>query len=447
MKPECLMNFASELAEWMVSRYGLDLAVFGQGAVDEALGVRCRAIGLADQAAYVARWGEDSGEREAFLDELLVGETWFFREWPAFQMLGEWLASQSRRFGPHSPLRILALPCATGEEAWSIASIVQEGGLDASNVVIDAMDINHSALEFAGRGRYPQRRLRSQPLARWAHVLRPRDGEWMEVDESLRGMVRFIEANAMDRTFLLGRDPYHVIFCRNMLIYMGVEARSQVCKTLVACLDPDGLLFLGHAEQLPPGLGMVRTGADGTFAWRPQRETQAPKPAGAALQSLQGITAGSGGAGRMSRAVPNSRPAVTVATPVVAPPPPVQQVNRPTLPREPVPPERAIRSAIDLEAVRQLANQGRYLEAFRQLDSIDARTSLDPEVHCLAGILLGALDRKAEAISRLRRALYLDPAHAEGLAHLALLIEESGDAAGAVRLRARLADPARATGL
>ncbi len=440
------MSFQSELAEWMASRYGLDLAVFGQGAVDEALGVRCRAIGVSGVDAYVPRWREEADEREAFLDGLLVGETWFFREWPAFQALSDWLATQPRRFGPQSPLRVLALPCATGEEAWSIAAIVQEGGLDAASVVIDAMDINHSALEFAERGRYPQRRLRSQPLSRWTHVLRAQEGEWMEVDGSLRGMVRFIEANAMDRSFLLRRDPYHVIFCRNMLIYMGGEARSQVCKTLAACLDQDGLLFLGHAEQLPPGLGLVRTGADGAFAWRPQQELQTPKPAGPVSRPLPRHSAGSGPAGRMSRPVPNSRPAVTAATPIVVPPAAPQTLLRSGPLAEPSPPVRVIPPAVDLEAVRQLADQGRYLEAFKRLDSPDARASLDPEVHSLAGVLLGALDRKAEAMSRLRRALYLAPGHAESLAHLALLIEESGDAAGAGRLRARLADPAGAAG-
>jgi chemotaxis protein methyltransferase WspC len=446
MRAEFLMNFGSELAGWMASRYGLDLTVFGQGAVDEALGVRCRSTGMTGEEGYVARWREDGEEREAFLDELLVGETWFFREWPAFHVLGEWLATQARRFSPQSPLRVLALPCATGEEAWSIAAIVQEGGLDAASVVIDAMDINHSALEFAERGRYPQRRLRSQPVARWAHVLRPRDGEWIEVDGSLRGMVRFIEANAMDRTYLLKRDPYHVIFCRNMLIYMGGEARSQVCETLAACLDPEGLLFLGHAEQLPPGLGLVRTGMDGAFAWRPQREAQTPKPPGPVLRPLPRISDVSGPASRTSRSVPNLRPALKPATPIAVPQAATEKVNRPSLSAELSPPTRVIRSAIDLESVRQLADQGRYLEAFKRVDSIEARASLDPEVHSLAGILLGALDRKAEAVSRLRRALYLDPGHAESLAHLALLIEESGDAAGAGRLRARLADPAGTTG-
>ena len=437
------MAFESELAKWMASEYGLDLAVFGQSAVDEALAARCRSLGAQGLEAYVHHWRAEAKERDAFLDGLLVGETWFFREWPAFQMLGEWLVTQGRRFGAENPLRILTLPCASGEEAWSIAAIVQESGLKAGSVLIEAMDINLSALEFAERGRYPQRRLRSQPLARWAHVLHSRERDWLEVAPGLRGMVSFIEANAMDRPFLMARAPYHVIFCRNMLIYMGAEARAQVCSTLVSCLAPDGLLFLGHAEQLPPGLGLARTGADGAFAWQPRQTpttpaspAPAPRPSSPIRKSISLIA-------RPSRPSPSPSPSLSVRMPVAAPLTDAKaSVPSPALnqARQLAPP------AVDLEEVRRLADQGRYAEAFNRLDSAEARASLDPEVHSLAGILLGALERKPEAISRLRRALYLDPGHAESLAHLALLIEENGDLAGASRLRARLADPSRVAG-
>ncbi len=439
---EFTLSFQAELAAWLASGYGLDLGVFGQGAMAEALGVRCRAIHLDTPETYAARWREDAGEREALLDELVVGETWFFREWSAFQMLGAWLAAQGTRFSAVSPLRVLALPCATGEEAWSIAAIAREAGLDSPAIVIEAMDINHSALQFAGRGRYSQRRLRSQPVSRWAHVLHPIEGDRLEVDASLRAMVRFIEANAMDRQYLLGRGPYHVIFCRNMLIYMSSEARSQVCDTLAACLAPDGLLFLGHAEQVPAGLGLIRTGMEGAFAWRlPAAEVQVTRPA-ALLPRL-----------RESRGRPAAVPSARTLRRRAAPP-----VTRPTLAAPALPPPasrpelaggqtRARLPGVDLEEARQLANQGRYLEALQALDSTEARASLDPEVHGLAGVLLGALDRKGEAMTRLRRALYLDPAHAESLAHLALLIEESGDVAAASRLRARLTGQKGVTGL
>ena len=436
------MTFESELAEWMAFEYGLDLAVFGQSAVDEALAARCRNIGAPGIEAYARCWRADARERDAFLDGLLVGETWFFREWPAFQMLGEWLITQGRRFGTENPLRILTLPCASGEEAWSIAAIAQESGLKAGTVLIEAMDINLSALEFAERGRYPQRRLRSQPLARWAHVLHSRERDWLEVAPGLRGMVSFIEANAMDRAYLMARAPYHVIFCRNMLIYMGSEARAQVCSTLISCLEPDGLLFLGHAEQLPSGLGMVRAGADGAFAWqRPQVPTTPASPALAPRPSP--IRNGSGLAAGRSRPVASPQPSLSARMPVVPP----HKDAKASVPSPAVTQARQLSPpVIDLEEVRRLADQGRYAEAFDRLDSAEARASLNPEVHGLAGILLGALDRKPEAIGRLRRALYLDPGHAESLAHLALLIEENGDLAGASRLRARLADPSRVPG-
>jgi chemotaxis protein methyltransferase WspC len=107
------------------------------------------------------------------------------------------------------------------------------------------------------------------------------------------------------------------------------------------------------------------------------------------------------------------------------------------------PAERALsadsRDEFDLDALRRMANEGRYEAVLGKLDSPAANLSLDPEVHGLAGVVLGALGRKTQAMSRLRRALYLEPNHAESLAHLALLLEEQGDGAGAARLRARLA--------
>jgi chemotaxis protein methyltransferase WspC len=100
-------------------------------------------------------------------------------------------------------------------------------------------------------------------------------------------------------------------------------------------------------------------------------------------------------------------------------------------------------SGTDLPAIRRLADQGHYEQALQGLASPAARQSLDPAVHSLAGVLLGALGRKDEAMTRFRQALYLDPSHPESLAHLALLLDESGDALAAARLRGRLAVGAR----
>lgn len=417
------MNPQDEIAPWLADRYGLDLAVFGAALLNEVIAARCRVNGLRDVEDYLILWRSDAQERAAFLDRFLVGETWFFREWEAYDLLGQWLVQHGPDFSSAVPLRLLTLPCATGEEAWSIAAIVRESGLDAARVCIEAMDVNSSALEQAERGLYPQRRLRGQSLERWAHFFHPAPGGLLRIDASLRAMVRFIAANAMDREFLLQRRPYHIIFCRNMMIYMSNPARSQVCATLAQCLAPDGLLFLGHAEQVPPEYGLVRQQSSGAFAWRRRADTPEP-PLAPTLPPA-----------RPDRV---TRPRMVRPTPAVAANPRRPTVELPDIDRD-SPRSAAVPAAPNLAGIQRLADAGRYAEALQWLESPAAKQSLDPAVHGLAGVLLGALNRKPEAMHRLRRALYLDPAHAESLTHLALLLEESGDSVGAERLRKRLA--------
>lgn len=438
-------DFQRELTAWLGSNYGLDPDILGLTALDEALQARSRDTGMSDFGVYVEHWRLDERERAALLQRLLVGETWLFREWASFQCLEDWLRRHGASFSPGEPLRILSLPCATGEEAWSIAAIVDEAGLDATRASIDAMDINPDALKLARQGSYAQRKLRGQPPERWSQAFQLQPDGRLWVTEALRGLVRFVEGNAMDSAAFGKRGSYHIIFCRNMLIYMNTAARHQICQTLHRYLRPEGLLFLGHAEVAAPGLGLVRSGIHGAFAWRREREGEA-----AIAQTLPALP---------SRAPESSRPA-TARLPLPKP------VSRSLLPRLPQAvssgtntahaPESVIpggqsehaaqagsRNAFDLDAVRRLANAGRYEAALGELESPAANASLDPEVHALAGIILGAVGRKTQAIARLRQALFLEPNHAESLAHLALLLEEQGDTTGAARLRGRLPGSAR----
>ena len=415
-------DFQTRLSEWLLDQYGLDLRVLGSGSLDEAVGVRCRELGLAARGEYAARWAADAVEREALLDRLLVGETWFFREWPAFEALAAWVTPRTGEFTARTPLRVLTLPCATGEEAWSIAAVLHEAGLDARRVTIDAMDISPTAIRTAREGLYPQRKLRSQPLERWAGLLSPEAGALMRVDPRLRGMVHFTEANAMNADFLLKRDPYHAIFCRNMLIYMSEEARRHICGTLARCLKPGGLLFLGHAEIPPTGLGLTRTPFNGAFAWT--HEAAAPRLMPSATPVPKPISKPSLPLLGTSRIEP-------ARLPIAADVGPASSVTDSASP----PATRAV----DLAPLRELANQGRYDEALKLLNAAEASQSLDPDLHALAGVVLSAMGQIGEAEKRLRRALFLRPNHPECLAHLALLLEKNGDAAGAARLRTRLA--------
>ena len=425
------MGFLNDLADWLASRYGLDMGVFGENAVADVIALRCRRLGLADEIDYPTAWSQRPAEREAFLERLLVGETWFFREWPAFALLQKWLLDRKQSFCPARPLRILTLPCSTGEEAWSIAAIVHEAGIDPDSAGIDAMDISPSALDFARTAIYPLRRLRSQSPERWAGAFIQGAEGTLKVSHQLRSMVRFAQANAMDLNPEKFPGAYDVIFCRNMMIYMKAEARHQVCERLLRCLRQDGLLFMGHAEQPPPESGLVRRNEDCAFAWH-----KAGQPRSADRPVVPHM---------LNKAPPVMKPATasSLVSSGVRPELHFPEVVRPSgsqrIDASP-PASPAMPAAVtELDAIRRLADQGRYTEAISMLEAAGSRQSLDPEVHCLAGVLLSTVGRKQEGMTRFRHALYLDAGHQETLAHLALLLEEQGESAAAARLRTRLA--------
>lgn len=258
------MNPMLEIRRWLEETYGLNLDVVGTDALERNVGRRIKVQGVAGLSDYVRLWRASLDERNELLQDMLVSETWFFREPPAFEVLKQWLLERMPRWALGHRLRILVLPCATGEEAWSVAAVIHGLGIAVDQVEIEAMDVNASALARAKEGVYPLRKSKDpRPLA----PLGTASGDLIHVDPALRPMVRFERVNAMDREQFQYRRAYDVIFCRNLLIYMGASARLQVFETLSAQLAAGGILFLGHAEQPPPDQGWQRLRVSGAFAW------------------------------------------------------------------------------------------------------------------------------------------------------------------------------------
>lgn len=265
------MNPILEIRRWLEETYGLNLDVVGPEALERNVNRRMKARHLQGLSDYVRFWRIDPEERDQLLQEMLVSETWFFREPPAFEVLKQWLMERMPRWVSGQRLRILVLPCATGEEAWSVAAIIHALGIPADRVEIEAMDVDASALERAEEGNYPLRKSKERmPLA----PLGITSGDMISVDPALRPMVRFERVNAMDSEQLQSRRAYDVIFCRNLLIYMRPLARIRVFETLASRLLAEGLLFLGHAEQPPLDQGWERLRVSGAFAWHRLISTQ-----------------------------------------------------------------------------------------------------------------------------------------------------------------------------
>jgi chemotaxis protein methyltransferase WspC len=403
MNVEAAVNL---LREWI----GLDAATIGTPALARAIRGRMDARGITDPEAYAAAVRSDAAERDRLVEDVIVAESWFFRDRQVFDFVADVAVTRAPLPG-RSPVRILCAPCASGEEPYSVAMALLDAGLQPAQFVIDAVDVSRAALERAHRGRYSANAFRNADCSfrdRWFRT----EGSTAVLDDRVRGCVRFAWANLLDDRSMADRGPYDVVFCRNLLIYLTTEARGRMEQTLDRLLRADGILVLGAAE--PPILrgDWIPAGAASLFALRRGVHLHpAPVPTDARATTLPVRPA--------KPAVP-ARPA---APPAITPP---AFAPAPSAPGRPIEQPPTLRDV--LEQAGALANARRHLEALELCERHRAALPPSPELFFLMGMLhqsLGDLDR---AEGCLHKTLYLDAAHEEALLALALLARQRGDA-------------------
>jgi chemotaxis protein methyltransferase CheR len=194
-----------------------------------------------------------TGELENFINAVTVNETYFYRE--DYQLhcltrhlLPERLAAARARPG----IRIWSLPCATGEEPFSIAIWLLENWpeVDSHEIEIIGSDIDTKVLEAARGGVYGKRALMRLEAPLVERYFEPVDDENWRIIDDLRGSVQFSSANAVEPADTSRFGRFDVIFCRNMLIYFDDASRRLAAENLYEALLPGGYLCLGHAESM-----------------------------------------------------------------------------------------------------------------------------------------------------------------------------------------------------
>lgn len=191
-------------------------------------------------------------ERGALARELTVGETYFFRHADQFEALMDVaLPERLSARAATRKLRLLSAGCASGEEAYTLAILLRERGVEPGfNVTIEALDLNPAALAKASQGLYSPWSLRETPAElqqRWF----TRQGRDLQLVSSIREAVRFHEHNLLhDAPALIAAGGFDIVFCRNVLMYFTTEHATAIVARLARALAPGGFLFLGHAETL-----------------------------------------------------------------------------------------------------------------------------------------------------------------------------------------------------
>ncbi len=412
-----------QVEQFLTQAIGLDSASIGTKSVERAVLAGMERTATRSEAAYLALLKGSEAELAALIESVVVPETWFFRDQGPFAYLRQYVLHEWKPLHKNRMLRLLSVPCSTGEEPFSVAITLVEAGLGHRDFSIDAVDISERALQTAERGIYGKSSFREKDedfVARY--FSQTADG--MKIHESIRNSVCFERGNILDPAFPVNRSSYHVIFCRNLLIYMTQPAKKRILDVLDGMLVDGGLLFTGHTETM-----LVRSYGYSIVKY----------PRGFACKKGQISAVVRGGAPEKKRSAAG-RAAFPVRPPPVSPAPVVpRNWSQPTEARASIQSTGQESPEAMLDRVRQLGNRGALEEAAALCEQVLQKHSLNSEAYYLMGLLHDAADKHDLAEQCFLKSLYLDPDNYQVLVKLYLLYEHRGDSSRAKTYRERAA--------
>src|SRR5688500_14430550 len=190
-------------------------------------------------------------EFDEIYDLVTTNETYFFREPAQLKAFVEEIVPELLEKRPVKKIRIWSAGCSSGEEPYSIAMLLSEGGwYKQAAFEIFASDLNQSVLQKARRGIYRENAFRTTtPALREKYFTHQPDGSW-KISDEIRNRVSFGRLNIYDpgRVSLLGY--LDVVFCRNVIIYFDDASKKIVISNFYNRLVDGGYLLLGHSESL-----------------------------------------------------------------------------------------------------------------------------------------------------------------------------------------------------
>ena len=243
-----------QISQLAHERFGLDLKPGKEALVASRLGKRLRQRGFRCFADYYRHVVEDrSGEALIeLIDSLTTNHTSFLRERAHFEFLAR--AVMEELAGAKN-LEIWSAACSSGEEPYSIAMCVSEAwsraGSRNRSLHILATDISTRVLRIGQRGVYAAERFRELPEAwRRAYLLKgvAESAGHFKVRPELARQVEFERLNLIEP--FRRQRLFHVIFCRNVMMYFDKATQQDIVQRLSACVEPGGYLFVGHSESL-----------------------------------------------------------------------------------------------------------------------------------------------------------------------------------------------------
>ncbi len=244
-------SMASRLAETVSRTIGFDLERIGLNSMIRAAHEAQTHSKAATIEALENQLLHDHECRQLFIESIVVPESWLFREPKVFEYIHAQLV---KRLEQQPQVRILSAPCATGEEACSIALSLLESGHSQTQFRIIATDISRRAIKQARSGLFSENAFRA--------IDEKRKNKWFSstpkgclVASEIQETIEFSDRNLLNpstETELRhkAQGGFDLICCRNLLVYFTKQSRKTLLQTLTRLLNPNGELVVGAAETV-----------------------------------------------------------------------------------------------------------------------------------------------------------------------------------------------------
>ncbi|MEX0644603.1 MAG: protein-glutamate O-methyltransferase CheR [Parvularculaceae bacterium] len=401
----------AEIENRIIRKTGFAFYADRRGDLAAKVDARMRALGLNSYDAYLERLKGpfESLEWDALIEEVTIGETYFFRypaQWEALRdiVLSSLLATKGK-----SELRIWSAGCANGAEVYSLAMVLQKDlacRFQGWDISILGTDICKTRLRQATRGAYGEWELRAIPEEYRRECFHHEGSSWNIRDE----LKRFVKVELLNlihdtESFALRNScAFDIILCRNVMIYFSAEQSRMLLKQFHHCLKEGGWFITGHSEPYLEISNVFHPHAvPGAMLYRKQGGPRERAPVDHEASRFEPATS-------------------KIFTRARAPKTPSLPVERSHSVKAPGPAQghELDRQTQSLDGVRRLANTGSWNEASLACARYCAANPLDPEAHFLMALLHEHRGESDAAAGALGRALYIDAEFALAHYHAAM---------------------------
>ena len=247
----------AEILSFLTQHFGEDFKSYSSSLAEKRIIERAGQLRMAHVADYLRFLRADQAEPGFLARMLRIRFSCFFRDPLQFELLGSIIIPTMLTSSPRGLFRAWCAACASGEEACSLAIIIDEAKQmleSQTRVQIFATDIAEDALEEARAGRYLSGSLAGVTLQRINNNFTCKKTSY-QINDKIRNMITYSCHDLLDTHTYAPPESlfggFDLISCRNFLMYLDPEAYSRVLDNLFRALNPEGVLLLGKAESVP----------------------------------------------------------------------------------------------------------------------------------------------------------------------------------------------------